>query len=158
MLSKNEYSLPVKKKDIKQIRFDSPAHVGPLKNAIDYVLPEGRPVFAARAGKVVFVKRDSNIGGFDKKYWYDGNRIVISHENGEYSAYEHLLYKGILVRKGQKVKEGDLIGYSGNTGYSAGPHLHFEVFRFTKENPDMEKDIECLEVRIKDESNKKIKY
>jgi murein DD-endopeptidase MepM/ murein hydrolase activator NlpD len=154
MKTKNIYSLPVMKEDIQDVRRDSPAHIGPLKNAVDYLIPEGKPILAAADGEVVFVKKNSNIGGPDKKYWNDGNRIVIKHENGEFSAYEHLKYGGVLVKIGQRIKEGAIIGYSGNTGYTFAPHLHFEVFKFTKSNPDTSKDFKCLEIRIKNEDKK----
>jgi len=145
--SKNEYILPVHKQDVKNVRFDSPAHKGPLENAIDYELEEGRPILAAASGKVVFVKDDSNVGGPDKKYWHDGNRVVIQHPNGEFSAYEHLKFKGALVKKGEEVKEGQIIGNSGNTGFTFGPHLHFEIFKFVGEGPE---DIQTLKVKFKD--------
>lgn len=105
------------------------AHTGSLKHSIDWPCPEGTEIRAAHAGVVVFVYDDSNEGGEkDEKYWYSGNRIVIEHENGEYSAYEHLRYQGAVVKVSEQVSRGQLIGYSGNTGYSDGPHLHFEVF------------------------------
>lgn len=144
MKSKNKYSLPIGKKDNKQTRTDSPAHVGKLKHAVDFTCDEGTEILAAQDGEVVWVKQDSKIGGPDKKYWYDGNRIVIKHNNKEYSGYEHLKYKGAKVKVGDKVKKGQIIGYSGNTGYTFGPHLHFEVFRFT--GPDKENDFETLKI------------
>jgi len=127
MLSRNEYALPLRAQE-SRIR-GSPAHKGKLKHSIDFRVPEGTPVHAALAGKVVFVKQDSDVGGPSKrKYWYLGNRIVIEHRNEEYTAYEHLRYLGSSVREGQRVRTGQLIGYSGNTGYTYEPHLHFEVF------------------------------
>ncbi|MFA5953832.1 MAG: M23 family metallopeptidase [Candidatus Pacearchaeota archaeon] len=144
MKSKNKYSLPLKKKDIKEIPNYSPAHVGKLKHSVDFTCKKGTKLFSAQDGKVVWIKNDSKIGGPNKKYWNDGNRIVIGHKNKEYSAYEHLKYKGNTVKVGDKINKGQLIGYSGNTGYTFGPHLHFEVFRFT--GPDKEKDFETLEV------------
>ena len=57
-----------------------------------------------------------------------GNRIVLRHKNSEYTAYEHLKYRGSNVKAGQSVRKGQVIGWSGNTGYSSRPHLHFEVF------------------------------
>lgn len=104
-----------------------------LKNldyAIDFLVAVGTPIYAAHGGKVVWIKDDSKVGGRNKKkYWNLGNRIVIKHKNGEYTAYEHLKHKGALVKVGQKIRKGHLIGYSGNTGWSTiGPHLHFEVF------------------------------
>lgn len=146
MKSKNKYVLPVKKKDIIKTRYDSPAHKGKWKYAVDYECEEGTELFASQDGEVVFVKQDSKVGGPDKKYWYDGNRVVIKHKNGEHSGYEHLKFHGAKVKVGDKVKKGQLIGYSGNTGYTFGPHLHFEIFRFT--GPDKDKDFETLEVNF----------
>jgi len=126
---KNIYGLPVKNYIFHK---KSPAHVGKLKNSIDFYCPQGTPVFAALGGMVVWLRNNSNQGGPYKKYWLKGNRIVIAHKNNEFTAYEHLRYKGAVVKVGDKVRKGQLIGYSGNTGYSFGPHLHFEVFN----NPD----------------------
>ena len=56
-----------------------------------------------------------------------GNVIVIKHDDHLYSVYAHLATKGILVKKGQKVKKGQVIGIVGNTGNSTAPHLHFEL-------------------------------
>jgi len=150
MKSKNNYLVPVKEENIEQVKYDSPAHTGKLENAIDYTCKENTELLAAQDGEVVWVKEDSKVGGPDKKYWNEGNRIVIKHENGEYSAYEHLKYKGAKVKVGEKVKQGQLIGYSGNTGYTFGPHLHFEVFRFT--GPNKEEDFETLKVNFNKKS------
>ncbi len=144
MKSKNKYSLPIGKKDIKQTRYDSPAHTGKLKYAVDYLLSEGKEIYATQKGEVVFVKQNSKIGGPDKKFWNDGNYITIKHDNKEFSLYEHLKFNGAKVKVGDKVKKGQLIGYSGNTGYTFAPHLHFQVFIFT--GPNKEKDFETLEI------------
>ena len=130
---KNTYALPMKQKDFTGwSKKKSPAHVDKLRHSVDFYCAEGTKVYAARAGVVVYVKDDSSIGGPDKKYWDDGNRIVIKHDNDEYTAYEHLQYRGSVVMPGQQVRRGQLIGFNGNTGFSFGPHLHFEVFT----NPD----------------------
>jgi len=129
--AKNKYRLPLNKKDIIQPKKKLPPHdLRRFKYAVDFLVPIGAPIFAAASGKVIWLKDDSKIGGKDrKKYWDLGNRIVIKHKNGEYTAYEHLKYKGVVVKVGQKIKKGQIIGYSGNTGWSTiGPHLHFEVF------------------------------
>ena len=126
--AKNKYKLPLKKKDI--IGLDT-NHLcsRKLSHALDFLCRVGTPIFAAQSGKVVWMKDDSKVGGKNKKkYWDLGNRIVIKHRFGEYTGYEHFKYKGTIIKIGQKVKKGQLIGYSGNTGYSHGPHLHFEVF------------------------------
>jgi len=131
----NHYSLPLRLKDmIDNSKSASPAHKGKLKHSIDFGCKEGTRLYASLGGTVVYVKDDSDIGGLDMKFWDYGNRIVIKHINAEYSAYEHLRYKGANVKVGQQVRKGQLIGYSGNTGFSSGPHLHFEVFN----KPDSE--------------------
>ena len=132
--AKNKYRLPLNKKDIILPKKNLPSHssqrLKKLNYAVDFLCRKGTPIFAADSGRVVWIKDDSKAGGKSrKKYWNLGNRIVIKHKNGEYTAYEHLKYRGIVVKVGQKVKKSQLIGYSGNTGWSTiGPHLHFEVF------------------------------
>lgn len=97
--------------------------------AIDFQMPVGTTVRAARAGQVIATKADSNRGGRDsEQFKYDANYIVIRHSDGTYGSYQHLQQNGVLVRLGQMVNTGDTIGLSGNTGLSTGPHLHFEVF------------------------------
>lgn len=126
-MSENTYIHPLL--NYRTVSDDSPAHTGYLEYAEDYDCPEGEEIHAAHSGRVVFLKNDSSEGGvLDQKYWNSGNRIVLKHENGEYSAYEHLRYLGAAVAFGQEVKQGEVIGYTGNTGYSSCPHLHFEVF------------------------------
>ena len=145
-MSMNHYALPLRTQDIKDQRGDSPAHTGKLVHAIDFLCDVHSEILAAHDGEVVWVKDESNKGGNNRSYWNDGNRIVIKHEQGEYSAYEHLEYRGARVKVGDRVKQGDLIGYSGNTGYSLAPHLHMEVFRWTKENPDVNEDYETVPI------------
>lgn len=146
MNCKNKYSLPLKKKDIvKYLGEDILSHGGNLKHSVDFIVPEGTPIYAAYGGEVVYVKQDSKVGAPKKRYWNQGNRIVIKHKNGEYSAYEHLKYRGAKVKANQLVKKGDFIGYSGNTGFSYKPHLHFEVFN--KPTPD-ESEGETLKINF----------
>lgn len=141
------YGLPMRRKDVTDITCVSPAHTEKLKNSIDFIAPEGRPIYAALSGKVTYVKQDSRVGGPYKRLWFKGNRIEIVHKNGEHTAYEHLMYKGSKVEVGQRVRKGQIIGYSGNTGYSHRPHLHFEVFVYT--GPDKDKDVETLVISFK---------
>ena len=144
MKCKNKYKFPLDKKWIRSnIKGKIGTHKGYLKHSIDFLVPEGTPVYAAAAGKIVWIRNDSNEGGAHKKYWFKGNRIVLKHKNGEYTAYEHLKYKRSLVNLGDKVKTGQIIVYSGNTGYSFHPHLHFEVFHKPCED---ESEGETLEV------------
>jgi murein DD-endopeptidase MepM/ murein hydrolase activator NlpD len=78
---------------------------------------QGDPLVATANGEIVTAEFDLK-GGF-------GNTIVIRHANGFYSRYSHML--SFLVKTGQKVKQGEVIGFIGNTGLSTGPHLHYEI-------------------------------
>ena len=95
--------------------------------AYDFSTPVGTPICAARDGIIALVKDDSSTGGPDKKYVDDANFISIYHQDGTLAYYYHLEKGGVAVKEGQFVKQGQIIGYSGNTGFSNGPHLHFEI-------------------------------
>ena len=86
----------------------------------DFAVPLGTPVGTVRGGTIV--KAGPNGGGDGPAY---GNAVVIKHGNGTYSQYAHL--SRIDVKIGQKVKTGQTIARSGNTGNSSGPHLHLEI-------------------------------
>jgi murein DD-endopeptidase MepM/ murein hydrolase activator NlpD len=105
------------------------SHFGADQFAIDWRMPIGTAVHAARGGLVVGVKSDSNVGGDDSKYDWDANYILIQHADGTLGQYVHLQKGGVAVKLGQPVEAGDFIGLSGNTGHSTGPHLHFSVFK-----------------------------
>ena len=74
-----------------------------------------QPIFAPADG---IVKRAYYIGGF-------GNHVKLAHSSGYTTTFSHL--SKIFVRHGQKIKRGDVIGETGNTGRSTAPHLHYEV-------------------------------
>lgn len=95
--------------------------------ALDFSMDVGTPIYAARGGVVVEVKEDSNRRGTSKAFAKYGNYIVIYHSDGTFASYVHLKKNGAEVSVGDRVKEGDFIGYSGNTGLTTGPHLHFSV-------------------------------
>jgi murein DD-endopeptidase MepM/ murein hydrolase activator NlpD len=96
--------------------------------AVDLVVAEGTPVLAARGGVVMQTSAGFDRGGLNKEKYADrANLIRILHDDGSMGVYAHLRENGALVRAGQKVGLGQVIAYSGNTGYSSGPHLHFCV-------------------------------
>ena len=142
----NKYKLPVPKDLLQRIdRTSSPAHVGKLRNAIDFIADIGTPILAAEDGLVTSVKDTSNTGGASPSNWRHTNFIVIMHSNEEYSRYDHLSYNSSKVKVGQYVKAGEEIAKVGMTGYTYLPHLHFQVFVFTGSN--MWTDFDTLEVR-----------
>lgn len=95
--------------------------------AVDIAMPIGTPINAARAGVVMDVARDFQKGGTSEDYLSRSNYIRILHADGSMSLYAHLKLESTKVRIGQRVKAGQKIAESGNTGYSSGPHLHFAV-------------------------------
>lgn len=97
--------------------------------AIDFKIKQGTKVLAARGGTVVFARESFSEGGVGKKYVGKGNGITIRHSDGTFAHYWHLQHNGALVNVGDSVQQGQWIGLSGNTGFSAFPHLHFEVTR-----------------------------
>ncbi|WP_185922262.1 murein DD-endopeptidase MepM [Hafnia paralvei] len=109
----------------KQFRVSSnfnPRRVNPVTGrvaphrGVDFAMPVGTPVLAVGDGEVVIAKRSGAAG----------NYVVIRHGRQYTTRFMHL--KKILVKPGQKVKRGDRIALSGNTGRSTGPHLHYEFW------------------------------
>ena len=98
--------------------------------AIDFSTPQGTKLTAAMDGIVISYEDSFSRGGQSKYLRNKGNYIMIYHPaNGTFTQYYHLQKKGVLVKIGQKVKAGESIGLSGNTGYTSGPHLHFTVLK-----------------------------
>lgn len=96
--------------------------------ALDFDLDEGDKIFAARGGTVVEMVEHHNRSCPSLSCAKYNNKIVILHSDGTFADYSHLKINGSLVEKGDEVKQGQLIGYSGSTGYASGPHLHFGVY------------------------------
>jgi len=86
--------------------------------AVDYAAPTGTPVKAIADGTVMRKSYDRN----------NGNLIRLRHPNAYESTYIHLSRFGRGIKKGTKVKQGDIIGYVGSTGLATGPHLDFRIF------------------------------
>lgn len=107
---------------------DGLTHQGEHFHAVDWMMPEGARVRAARGGVVASVRvADTGSSFEDESYKLRTNFIRIAHEDGTVASYEHIRQNGATVRVGQRVRTGELIGYSGNVGYSSAPHLHFVV-------------------------------
>jgi murein DD-endopeptidase MepM/ murein hydrolase activator NlpD len=98
--------------------------------AVDFVMPIGTHICAARGGTVIEVASDFFEAGVNAAL--DGPRanvVRILHDDGTMSLYGHLNWNSIRVVPGQRVERGEYIADSGNTGFSTGPHLHFAVQR-----------------------------
>jgi len=114
--------MPLKVNDVKYIssnfgyRPDPIYKVAKFHGGIDFSAPKGTEVYATGDGVVVDV---------DKSLWGYGNMVSIDHDYGYVTRYAHL--QKAVVRKGQKVKRGQLIGFVGDTGKTTGVHLHYEV-------------------------------
>lgn len=99
-------------------KFAQKAYKSKFHNGVDYGVPIGTPVMAADGGVVLMAGNNGRV-----QY---GRYIVIKHANGLTTLYAHLSKQS--VKTGETVERGQIIGYSGNTGYSTGPHLHFTVY------------------------------
>lgn len=96
--------------------------------AIDFAADEGTPVIAAREGVVMQVEDDFEGAGLNReKFGARANQVRILHADGTMAVYAHLQPESVVVQPGQRVRVGQRLGGSGNTGYSSGPHLHFAV-------------------------------
>lgn len=96
--------------------------------AIDFAAEEGTPVIAARDGIVMQVEDDFEGAGLNReKFVARANHVRILHADGTMAVYAHLQPESVIVHAGDRVKTGQFLGGSGNTGYSTGPHLHFSV-------------------------------
>ncbi|MBI2583606.1 MAG: M23 family metallopeptidase [Candidatus Aenigmarchaeota archaeon] len=111
-------------------------------------MPVGTKIIAPKSGIVVDIKADSKEGGPQSKYRNIKylNYMTLEHSNGEYSQYGHLKHKGALVKLREKVRQGQPIALSGNTGLSTQPHLHFHVLRLNKTKVGWE----TLKIRFKE--------
>jgi murein DD-endopeptidase MepM/ murein hydrolase activator NlpD len=96
--------------------------------AIDIVMPVGTEIHAVRSGTVMDVEEDFNRAGTNlEKFGDKANRVLILHEDGTMALYAHLDLASVVVRPGARVRAGQKIARSGNTGFSSGPHLHLAI-------------------------------
>jgi len=122
-------------------------HVGLAAYAWDFCMPIGSPVSAARGGKVSAVRQSSNTGGWGMKFADEANYVAVDHGDGTSGLYMHLMFNGARVKVGDQVQAGQLIAYSGNTGWTSAPHLHFMVMQtaaddyYTQSTPVLFSDV-----------------
>jgi len=96
--------------------------------AIDIAMPVGTAIHAVRSGTVMDVEEDFNSGGTDMEKFVDkANHVRILHKDGTMAVYAHLDLASVSVRPGSRIRAGQKIARSGNTGFSTGPHLHFVI-------------------------------
>lgn len=98
--------------------------------AVDFGMPKGTTVCAARQGKVIAIRDDSTEGGTDRnRFEHCANVVIVRHNDGTYARYVHLEPHSVLVKLGQTVATGAPLAKSGQSGWATSPHLHFDVFR-----------------------------
>jgi murein DD-endopeptidase MepM/ murein hydrolase activator NlpD len=98
--------------------------------AVDIAMPVGTDIVAARDGVVFDVSSTNFKGGPEADQYADlANLVRILHDDGTFAVYAHLNWNSIRVNPGDRVRAGQYIADSGNTGFSSGPHLHFAVQR-----------------------------
>lgn len=104
------------------------------ENSLDFIMPVGTELTAVREGVVIKVieKNTKNCGKEECKRY--NNLIMIYHSDGTFAEYTHIMQNGSKVKVGDKVSKGQLIGYSGNVGWSTGPHLHLVIFNQNIDN------------------------
>jgi murein DD-endopeptidase MepM/ murein hydrolase activator NlpD len=128
----------------------SDTHMLGMRYALDFTMPEGTPVLAARRGIVVHVQDGFTAGGVDPGLLERANLAVVAHDDGTLASYGHLS-PGIRVAVDDEVEEGDLLGYSGATGFAGLPHLHFHVGVRALGDPGR-----TIRVRLKDAEGREV--
>ncbi len=103
------------------------SHQGRSQYAVDFAMPIGTPVYAARGGKIVEIVQHHDQHGTSQTMRQYANYVIIEHDDKTLGRYFHLKHQGVKVKLGQTVKRGELIALSGNTGRTSGAHLHFVV-------------------------------
>jgi len=138
-LSQLTYCLPFNSQNYS-IETGSPAHVGPHSGAIDFLLPPNTPVLAALEGLVIEVIDQYSIPFFLRikgSYWPTRlfrsrmNYITLHHhsqQTDEFTFYAHLKKHSTQFKVGDQVKSGELLGYTGWSGWMDKPHLHFVIY------------------------------
>ena len=131
MKPRAQYSLPFKPNSLIR-RCTATSHF--RKNSqsrccIDFYMPPGTPVVAARNGVVVHRESRCNTSyGNERWQGSGGNGVILRHADGEETLYWHALWKSVKARVGQRVRRGQILFLSGQTGYATYPHTHFGIY------------------------------
>jgi murein DD-endopeptidase MepM/ murein hydrolase activator NlpD len=103
------------------------SHTGFAQYAWDFGMPLGTAIKAVRGGTVAWIRIDSQVGGCSRTFVDDSNYVVIDHGDGTAGLYLHVEANSSPVRLGDTVEAGETIARVGQTGWTCGPHLHFQV-------------------------------
>ncbi len=98
------------------------------ENALDFKMPVGTKIYAARGGVVIDVEESYSKSCTTSECAKYNNFILVYHSDGTFAEYTHIKKNGAQVKPGDQIKIGQFIGYSGDVGWATGPHLHFIVF------------------------------
>jgi murein DD-endopeptidase MepM/ murein hydrolase activator NlpD len=109
------------------------SHRGAEQFTVDFGMPVGTPVYAAREGVVVLLEDRHLAGCSHEECGRFANFVVVLHSDGTTGEYFHLEHGTVHVRLGERVARGQRLAQSGNTGYSTAPHLHFGVYRTARD-------------------------
>ena len=116
---------PVGREYICSQGFNNPySHFDTFRYAVDFAMPIGTFVTAARSGRVIYIL--DSYSDTDQTAGHE-NVVIIMNEDSTYSRYVHLTHNGALVLINQMVAPGDTVGLSGSSGTNGGPHLHFDI-------------------------------
>ena len=109
------------------------SHRGAERYTLDFGMPVGTPVHAARDGVVVLVEDSHDTGCAREECGRYANFVIVLHSDGTTGEYFHLARGSVQVRVGDRLERGRWLARSGNTGFSTAPHLHFGVYRTDRE-------------------------
>lgn len=127
--SRFEYDLPFQKgKSYKVYQGYNGSFSHKNQNAIDFTMAEGTEILTARGGIIVQLVQNNTESCPREDCRKYNNYITVMHNDGTFANYSHIRYNGSVYKLGDPVKKGVVIAYSGNVGWTSGPHLHFSCF------------------------------